>query len=112
MNNKKAQEIFNQAVNATLASKNDDDFMHDVFDRYTELLLDEVKKEASELLRDRRRYLWLLSHLGSIDILVQRWDPTRDKPLLRCIQDHIDDNVDAIQKSDVTWFKKQKDMLK
>lgn len=58
---------------------------------------------------DADRYIWLLAHMGLVEEEAKKWNPAKDKPLLRHLQDFIDREM---PKAGQAWIKRQRELLK
>ena len=59
-------------------------------------------------MNDADRYIWLLAHMGRVEKHVKNWNPAKDKPLLRWVQDYIDSEIPKAGKG---WVERQRAML-
>jgi DNA repair exonuclease SbcCD ATPase subunit len=70
-----------------------------------------VAKKCDEIERlraDADRYIWLLAHMGRIEKRATQWNPARDAPLLRYLQDFIDAEL---PKAGNGWVARQRALL-
>ena len=60
-------------------------------------------------MQDEDRYIWLIAHMGLIEDRVKRWNPSRDGPLLKYLQDFVDQGLAKVGNE---WVKKQRELLR
>ena len=59
-------------------------------------------------MKDDDRYIWLLAHMGRVEEEARKWNPAKDKPLLRYLQDFIDREA---PKAGAGWISRQRALL-
>ena len=59
-------------------------------------------------MNDADRYIWLLAHMGRVEKAAKEWNPRTHKPLLKYLQDFIDQEMPKAGKG---WIERQRAML-
>ena len=52
-----------------------------------------VRRREMMKMKDADRYIWLIANMSLVEYEAKRWRPAKDKPLLRHLQDFVDQEL-------------------
>ena len=52
-----------------------------------------VRRREMMKMKDADRYIWLIANMSLVEDEAKRWRPAKDKPLLRHLQDFVDQEL-------------------